>query len=150
MNLIRKPAAVAVAALALAALPTAAAQAHDGAHPFKNCSEAYAAGYKDIPSTDEHYGKHLDRDNDGTGCDNPPAGFVPAGDKDGGDDAAGAGSSKDSGQDGDQAAGAQGTDLAETGGNDNTPYIAAAGGAVVLAGGGLLLAARRRRSNGAG
>lgn len=34
MNLIRKPAAVAVAALALAALPTAAAQAHDGAHPF--------------------------------------------------------------------------------------------------------------------
>ncbi|MFE0185626.1 excalibur calcium-binding domain-containing protein [Streptomyces olivaceus] len=147
MNLIRKPAAVAVAALALAALPTAAAQAHDGA--FDNCSEAYAAGHSNIPKGSEHYGKHLDRDNDGVGCDNPPAGFVPAGDKGGNDEEAGQGSAGDK-SGGDQAAGAQGTDLAETGGNDNTPYIAAAGGAVVLAGGGLLLAARRRRSNGAG
>ncbi|MCU8589162.1 excalibur calcium-binding domain-containing protein [Streptomyces sp. A13(2022)] len=149
MNLIRKPAAVAVAALALAALPTAAAQAHDGAHPFKNCSEAYAAGYSNIKEGTEHYGDHLDRDRDGLGCDNPPADFVPAGDKGGSDKEAGQGSAGDK-SGGDQAAGAQGTDLAETGGNDNTPYIAAAGGAVVLAGGGLLLAARRRRSNGAG
>ncbi|MBU6532980.1 excalibur calcium-binding domain-containing protein [Streptomyces mayonensis] len=155
MIFLRKPAAVAVAALALAALPATAAQAHDG--PFKNCSEAYAAGHSNIPEGSEHYGKHLDRDHDGVGCDQPPAGFVPAGDKDGGDDAAGTGGDKEAGQGsasgkngGEQAAGDQGTDLAETGGSDTTPYIAAAGGAVVLAGGGLLLAARRRRGNGAG
>ncbi|MEU9635593.1 excalibur calcium-binding domain-containing protein [Streptomyces tendae] len=151
MKLLRKPAAVTVAALALAALPAAAAQAHDGAHPFKNCTEAYDAGYSNIPKGDEHYGEHLDRDKDGVGCDKPPAGFVPASDKDT-DDAAGADSGKDSGSGqggGDEAAGQQGTDLAETGGDDSTPYLAAGGGIVVLAGGGLLLAARRRRGDGA-
>ncbi|MFE9703578.1 LAETG motif-containing sortase-dependent surface protein [Streptomyces sp. NPDC005930] len=151
MKLLRKPAAVTVAALALAALP-AAAQAHDGAHPFKNCTEAYDAGYSDIPESDEHYGEHLDRDRDGVGCDKPPAGFVPASDRDTGD-AAGAGSGKDSGsaKGGGDAGGQRdkGTDLAETGGGDSTPYIAAGGGIVVLAGGGLLLAARRRRDDGA-
>ncbi|MFI1754611.1 LAETG motif-containing sortase-dependent surface protein [Streptomyces sp. NPDC020571] len=150
MKLLRKPAAVTVAALALAALP-AAAQAHDGAHPFKNCTEAYDAGYSNIKKGDEHYGEHLDRDKDGVGCDKPPAGFVPADDKDT-DDAAGSGSGKDSGSEeggGDEAAGQQGTDLAETGGDDSTPYLAAGGGIVVLAGGGLLLAARRRRGDGA-
>lgn len=154
MNLLRKPVAVAVAALALAALPTAA-QAHEGTHPFKNCTEAYDAGYSNIKEGDEHYGAHLDRDKDGVGCDQPPADFVPAGAKDT-DDGAGSG---DTGKDensgngdagGEEAAGQQGTDLAETGGDDTTPYIAAGGAAVVLAGGGLLLAARRRRSNGAG
>ncbi|MFG2677574.1 LAETG motif-containing sortase-dependent surface protein [Streptomyces sp. NPDC048392] len=152
MNLLRKPAAVAVAALALAALPAAAAQAHDGAHPFENCTEAYDAGYSDIPKGDEHYGAHLDRDKDGVGCDNPPAGFVPAGDEDT-DDAAGSGSGKGSGSEaggGDEAAGRQGPDLAETGGDDDTPYIAAGGAVVVLAGGGLMLVTRRRRSDGAG
>ncbi|WP_399884748.1 LAETG motif-containing sortase-dependent surface protein [Streptomyces sp. BBFR51] len=151
MNLLRKPAAVAVAALALAALPTAAAQAHDGAHPFKNCTAAYDAGYSNIPKGDQHYGAHLDRDNDGVGCDKPPAGFVPASDKDT-DDGADAGSGKDSGSEtsgGAEAAGQQGTDLAETGGDDNTPYIAAGGAVVVLAGGAVLLATRRRRSDGA-
>ncbi|WP_411098190.1 LAETG motif-containing sortase-dependent surface protein [Streptomyces sp. x-45] len=146
MKLLRKPAAVTVAALALAALPAAAAQAHDGAHPFKNCTEAYDAGYSNIKEGDEHYGEHLDRDKDGVGCDKPPSGFVPADDK-GTDDAAGSASGEDSGS-GDQAAGQQGTDLAETGGDDNTPYLAAGGGIVVLAGGGLLLAARRRRGDG--
>ncbi|MEU9215452.1 excalibur calcium-binding domain-containing protein [Streptomyces sp. NPDC048376] len=150
MKLLRKPAAVTVAALALAALP-AAAQAHDGAHPFKNCTEAYDAGYSNIKEGDEHYGEHLDRDKDGVGCDKPPSGFVPADEKDaddkGTDDAAGSASGEDSGS-GDQAAGQQGTDLAETGGDDNTPYLAAGGGIVVLAGGGLLLAARRRRGDG--
>ncbi|MGW7281912.1 LAETG motif-containing sortase-dependent surface protein [Streptomyces sp. NPDC054844] len=154
MNLLRKPVAVAVAALALAALPTAA-QAHEGTHPFENCTEAYDAGYSDIKEGDKHYGAHLDRDKDGVGCDQPPAGFVPAGDKDT-DDGAGSG---DSGKDensgngdagAEEAAGQQGTDLAETGGDDTTPYLAAGGAAVVLAGGGLLLAARRRRSDGAG
>ncbi|MGW4545937.1 LAETG motif-containing sortase-dependent surface protein [Streptomyces violaceorubidus] len=149
MKLLRKPAAVTVAALALAALP-AAAQAHDGAHPFKNCTEAYDAGYSNIPKGDEHYGEHLDRDKDGVGCDKPPAGFVPADDKNT-DDAAGAGGGEDSGSEqggGDEAAGQQGTDLAETGGDDSTPYLAAGGGLVVLAGGALMLAARRRRGDG--
>jgi LPXTG-motif cell wall-anchored protein len=150
MNLLRKPAAVAFAALALAALPTAA-QAHEGTHPFENCTEAYDAGYSNIEKGDEHYGEHLDRDDDGVGCDKPPAGFVPAGDKDTDD---GAGSGKDdtsgNGEAGAEEAAGQGTDLAETGGDDTTPYIAAGGAAVVLAGGGLLLAARRRRSDGAG
>ncbi|WP_411575739.1 excalibur calcium-binding domain-containing protein [Streptomyces mutabilis] len=155
MKLLRKPAAVALAAVALAALP-AAAQAHDGNHPFENCTEAYDAGYSNIKEGDEHYGDHLDRDKDGVGCDKPPAGFVPADDKDSGDkdsdDAAGSGDSgnaENSGG-GEEAVGQQGTDLAETGGDDTTPYIAAGGAAVVLAGGGLLLAARRRRGNGAG
>ncbi|MFG3245461.1 excalibur calcium-binding domain-containing protein [Streptomyces sp. NPDC048187] len=151
MKLLRKPAAVTVAALALAALP-AAAQAHDGAHPFKNCTEAYDAGYSNIKKGDKHYGEHLDRDRDGVGCDKPPAGFVPASDQDTGD-AAGAGSGKDSGsaKGGGDADGRQGkdTDLAETGGGDSTPYIAAGGGVVVLAGGGLLLLAARRRGDGA-
>ncbi|MFJ5918110.1 LAETG motif-containing sortase-dependent surface protein [Streptomyces ardesiacus] len=155
MKLLRKPAAATVAALALAALPAAAAQAHDGTHPFKNCTEAYDAGYSNIPEGDEHYGAHLDRDKDGVGCDKPPAGFVPVGDRDT-DDATGAGSGKDSGagqsggeeSGGTEAAGQQGTDLAETGGDDNTPYIAAGGAVVVLAGGGLMLAARRRRGDG--
>ncbi|WP_225636888.1 excalibur calcium-binding domain-containing protein [Streptomyces solaniscabiei] len=151
MNLLRKPAAVAVAALALAALP-AVAEAHDGTHPFKNCTEAYDAGYSDIEKGDEHYGAHLDRDKDGVGCDKPPADFVPADDKgtDAGKDTGadtGAGKADDRAGD-DQAAGKQGTDLAETGGDDNTPYLAAGGAAVVLAGGGLLLAARRRRDAG--
>ncbi|AXL88509.1 hypothetical protein C4J65_09330 [Streptomyces sp. CB09001] len=155
MKLLRKPAAVTVAALALAALPAAAAQAHDGTHPFKNCSEAYENGHSNIPKGDEHYGKHLDRDQDGVGCDKPPAGFVPADDKDTGaedTDDAGAGSGTDSGSEeggGAEAAGQQGTDLAETGGDDSTPYLAAGGAVVVLAGGGLLLAARRCRSDGA-
>ncbi|NEB12230.1 excalibur calcium-binding domain-containing protein, partial [Streptomyces coelicoflavus] len=154
MKLLRKPAAVTVAALALAALPAAAAQAHDGTHPFKNCTEAYDAGYSNIQKGDEHYAERLDRDKDGVGCDKPPAGFVPASDKDTGagdtgaedsDDAAGTGSGADSGSKesgGDEAAGQQGTDLAETGGDDSTPYIAAGGAAVVLVGGGLMLAVR--------
>ncbi|MFE5599596.1 LAETG motif-containing sortase-dependent surface protein [Streptomyces coelicoflavus] len=155
MKLLRKPAAVTVAALALAALPAAAAQAHDGTHPFKNCTEAYDAGYSNIEKGDEHYAERLDRDKDGLGCDKPPAGFVPASDEDTGaedsDDAAGTGSGADSGSkesDGDEAAGQQGTDLAETGGDDSTPYIAAGGAVVVLVGGGLMLAVRRRRGDG--
>ncbi|MFC8866302.1 LAETG motif-containing sortase-dependent surface protein [Streptomyces sp. NPDC057148] len=148
MKLLRKPAAVAVAAVALAALPTLA-EAHEGTHPFKNCTEAYDAGYSNIPKGDEHYADRLDRDQDGVGCDKPPAGFVPADDKDDDKGSGDSGSKDDSGS-GEQAAGEQGADLAETGGDDTTPYIAAGGAAVVLAGGGLLLASRRRRSNGAG
>ncbi|MFH8694897.1 MULTISPECIES: excalibur calcium-binding domain-containing protein [Streptomyces] len=135
MNLLRKPGAIVVAALALAALPSTAA-AHDGAHPFENCAEAYANGYSDIPASDEHYGSHLDRDGDGLGCDNPPADFVPVGE-----------GPAEEGTASDETAGEEqnGTDLAATGGDDTTPYLAA-GGAALLAGGGVLLALRRRAS----
>ncbi|MFE7812412.1 LAETG motif-containing sortase-dependent surface protein [Streptomyces sp. NPDC057433] len=137
MNPSCKSAAVTVAALALATLPVTTAAAHEGV--FKNCPEAYAAGYANIPASSEHYGKHLDRDGDGIGCDNPPAGFVPAADEDEdtGTEAGAQNTGSDTGT---------GTDLAETGGSSATPYIAAGGAAVALAGGGVLFAARRRRS----
>jgi LPXTG-motif cell wall-anchored protein len=141
MHLFRKSAAATVAALALAALP-ATAEAHDGTHPFENCTEAYENGYSNIAEGDEHYGDHLDRDADGVGCDNPPAGFVPAEDE---DDSAGSVEDTESEAPGQQ--GDTGTDLAATGGDDTTPYLAAGGTAVLLAGGGLLLAARRRRTS---
>ncbi|MFC9956673.1 LAETG motif-containing sortase-dependent surface protein [Streptomyces nigra] len=137
MNPLRTPGAL-VAALALAALPATAA-AHDGNHPFENCSEAYASGYADIPEGDRHYGSHLDRDGDGIGCDSPPAGFVPADDKDDKESDAGTEGADDTGQ--------SGTDLAETGGSDSTPYIAAGGLVAVLAGGTVMLAVQRRRAN---
>ncbi|MFE5815366.1 LAETG motif-containing sortase-dependent surface protein [Streptomyces sp. NPDC056479] len=135
MNLLRKPGAIVVVALALAALPSTAA-AHDGDHPFKNCTEAYANGYSDIPANDEHYGAHLDRDDDGIGCDNPPADFVPAEDT--------SGEAETGSETGAEAE--NGTDLAETGGDDSTPYLAAGGAAALLAGGGVLLAVHRRRA----
>ncbi|MGC9538452.1 LAETG motif-containing sortase-dependent surface protein [Streptomyces sp. UG1] len=145
MKLLRKPGAVAVAALALAALPSVAA-AHDGNHPFENCTEAYTNGYSNIPKGDEHYGSHLDRDKDGIGCDKPPADFVPADDEEAGSSAGddtsdepGAGNSTENGAE-------NGTDLAATGGDSSTPYLAAGGAAALLAGGGVLLAVRRRRS----
>ncbi|MGY3201553.1 LAETG motif-containing sortase-dependent surface protein [Streptomyces sp. TE5632] len=145
MNLSYKSAAVTVAALALATLPLTTAAAHEGSHPFKNCTEAYDAGYQNIQRGDEHYGKHLDRDNDGVGCDDAPADFVPVGDGDSGSDDGATGTGSDSGEKGTTEKGG-GTDLAETGGNSATPYIAAGGATVVLAGGAVLLASRRRRS----
>ncbi|MFD6326470.1 LAETG motif-containing sortase-dependent surface protein [Streptomyces sp. NPDC058442] len=148
MNLSCKSAAVTVAALALAALPLTTATAHEGSHPFKNCTEAYNAGYQNIQRGDEHYGKHLDRDGDGVGCDQAPAGFVPVGDKDTATDSGSDAGAGDTGADSDDKGTAEkdgGTDLAETGGNSATPYLAAGGAAVALAGGGVLFAARRRR-----
>ncbi|GCB49588.1 excalibur calcium-binding domain-containing protein [Streptomyces sp. NL15-2K] len=141
MHLFRNSAAAAVAALALAALP-ATAEAHDGNHPFENCTEAYENGYSNIAEGDEHYGDHLDRDGDGIGCDNPPAGFVPAEDE-AEDDSAGSGEATET----KTPEGQDNTDLAATGGDNTTPYLAAGGTAVLLAGGGLLLAARRRRTS---
>ncbi|NNN35087.1 excalibur calcium-binding domain-containing protein [Streptomyces sp. S3(2020)] len=128
MNLLRKPGAIAVAALALAVLPSAA-EAHDGDHPFANCTEAYENGYANIPEGDEHYGTHLDRDGDGIGCDSPPADFTPAKDQEA------------------DAAAPKDTDLAETGGDDTTPYFAAAGMSVMLAGAGVLVVVNRRRAD---
>ncbi|GAA2524063.1 MULTISPECIES: excalibur calcium-binding domain-containing protein [Streptomyces] len=142
MNPLRTSAA-ALAALALAALP-ATAVAHDGDHPFKNCTEAYENGYADIPEGDDHYGEHLDRDGDGVGCDRPPADFVPHD-----DEGSGGGTDEDTDEEtGSTSDGSgSGTDLAETGGSDATPYLAAGGAAVLLAGGGVLFAARRRRES---
>ncbi|MFE7892266.1 LAETG motif-containing sortase-dependent surface protein [Streptomyces sp. NPDC057412] len=173
MNPLRTPGAL-VAALALAALP-ATAVAHDGNHPFTNCAEAYASGYSDIPRGDRHYGSHLDRDGDGLGCDSPPAGFVPADDKKSDDNKSDDNKSDDNKSDDNKSddnksddnqsddnksedtqtgvgaaaddGGRDGTDLAETGGSDSTPYIAAGGLVAVLAGGTVMLAVQRRRTN---
>ena len=133
MKLLRKPAAVAVAALALTALSATTAQAHDGNHPFKNCTEAYENGYDNIARGDEHYDDDLDRDQDGIGCDQPPSDFVPAEDQ--------ATDSENTASD----TGQKDTDLAETGGSGATAYIAGGGAAVLLAGGGVLFTVRRRR-----
>jgi len=133
VKLLRKPAAVAVAALALTALSATTAQAHDGNHPFKNCTEAYENGYDNIARGDEHYDDDLDRDQDGIGCDQPPSDFVPAEDQ--------ATDSENTASD----TGQKDTDLAETGGSGATAYIAGGGAAVLLAGGGVLFTVRRRR-----
>ncbi|MFC8423203.1 LAETG motif-containing sortase-dependent surface protein [Streptomyces sp. NPDC057236] len=141
MHPFRTSAAAVLAALALAAVP-ATAEAHDGDHPFKNCTEAYKNGYESIPEGDDHYGKHLDRDDDGIGCDQPPADFKPHED---GVEAEEGTEAENTGSDGEEQGG--GTDLAETGGGNATPYIAAGGAAVVLLGGGVMIAARRRRDD---
>lgn len=137
MKLLRKPAAVAVAALALTALSATTAQAHDGNHPFKNCTEAYENGYSNIARGDEHYDNDLDRDQDGIGCDQPPSDFVPAEDQ-GKDDESTENTASDTGKN---------TDLAETGGSGATAYIAGGGAAVLLAGGGVLFTVRRRANS---
>lgn len=142
VNLLRKTAAVTVTAAVLATLPTVAA-AHEGSHPFENCTAAYEAGYESIPEGDEHYGTHLDRDEDGIGCDQPPSDFVPA-DTDTGSEDSGADDAANEAS-GDEASGQENTELAETGGDDTTPYLAAGGAAVLLAGAGVLVTLRRRR-----
>ena len=37
--------------------------------PFRNCDEARAAGAAPVKRGDPGYGPHLDRDNDGVGCE---------------------------------------------------------------------------------
>jgi hypothetical protein len=44
---------------------------------FDNCTQAYNAGYANLPQGSPHYAKKLDRDGDGVACDNPPPGFTP-------------------------------------------------------------------------
>jgi hypothetical protein len=51
------------------ALGPAAAVLADGGYTFRNCSEARAAGYTNIRRGTYGYGPHLDRDNDGIGCE---------------------------------------------------------------------------------
>ncbi|MDN4519600.1 excalibur calcium-binding domain-containing protein [Mycolicibacterium austroafricanum] len=60
---------VASAAGAIALGAAAPVGAQPGSTPFVNCSAARAAGYEDIPSSSQYYGPHLDRDNDGIGCE---------------------------------------------------------------------------------
>jgi hypothetical protein len=43
----------------------------------KNCEQAAKAGFHDIPSTDPHYTKRLDEDNDGIACETAPDTVVP-------------------------------------------------------------------------
>lgn len=57
----------AIGAIALGGAVTANAQ--PGSTPFPNCTAARAAGYEDIPSSSPYYGPHLDRDQDGIGCE---------------------------------------------------------------------------------
>ncbi|WP_405520807.1 hypothetical protein [Streptomyces canus] len=47
---LREPGALVVAAPALAVLP-GTASAHDGDHPFENCTAAYTAGQANIQSS---------------------------------------------------------------------------------------------------
>lgn len=37
--------------------------------PFRNCTEARAAGYEDIPASSPLYGEHMDGDHDGLACE---------------------------------------------------------------------------------
>jgi hypothetical protein len=53
-----------VVAIAVGLAPTASAQT-----PFKNCTQAKASGYCDIPSSSPYYGPWLDRDQDGLACE---------------------------------------------------------------------------------
>ena len=52
---------------ALSATPATAATL-----PFPNCAAAAAVGVYHIPASSPAYGAHLDRDNDGVGCDSDP------------------------------------------------------------------------------
>lgn len=67
----RKPAATAAAASSAPATPAPGkAAAKRGAAVFyRNCSEARAAGAAPVRRGDPGYGSHLDRDNDGSGCE---------------------------------------------------------------------------------
>lgn len=123
-----KPACAVVAAVALAVIPSSTAQAHGDKTTFDNCTDAYEHGHSNILEGSEHYADKLDRDQDGKGCDTPPADFV---------EYAGAEDEK-SNDEGEK-------ELAETGGDDTTGYIAAGGGALLLAGAGTVLIARKRR-----
>ena len=53
---------------ALLGIPAVAVLA-DAGHTFRNCTEARAAGYSDIRRGTYGYGPHLDRDDDGIGCE---------------------------------------------------------------------------------
>lgn len=49
--------------------PGAGPDGADGGRPFRNCSEARAAGRAPIRRGEPGFGSHLDRDGDGIGCE---------------------------------------------------------------------------------
>lgn len=66
----RKPAASAPAAtLAPAQRPPGKAMTTSGESVFRNCSQVRAAGAAPVRRGDPGHGSHLDRDNDGIGCE---------------------------------------------------------------------------------
>lgn len=54
---------------ALAASPRALNLAPGSGRGFRNCAEARAAGAAPVRRGDAGYGRHLDRDGDGVGCE---------------------------------------------------------------------------------
>ncbi|MGX9790065.1 excalibur calcium-binding domain-containing protein [Mycobacterium sp. MMS18-G62] len=62
--------AIAAASVAAAA-SIALAPAANAACPYRNCSEAFADGVCNIPSSDPCYWKGGDRDHDGIACECP-------------------------------------------------------------------------------
>ena len=109
---------------------------------FKNCTEAYDAGFSNIPEGDSHYAPRLDKDDDGWGCD----ARVLAND---GKAKTGVYASADeptptSSVTGPAEPSEPARDLAETGGSQATPYVIATA-ALLLAGGGYLALHRRRQ-----
>ncbi len=141
MKPVRALSVCAVSACALAALsiviPSAAPAAY-ASSPFSSCTEAYAAGYANIPASHPYYAKALDRDSDGIACDKPPADFTPAPAptaKPSATRVPAPGTSMPSAED----------DLAETGGTDPVPWVL---GAVFLASlGATVLGLCRQRRN---
>ena len=49
--------------------PLSSAGSAEGKTVFRNCAEARAAGAAPVFASDPRYGKHLDRDGDGIGCE---------------------------------------------------------------------------------
>jgi hypothetical protein len=47
----------------------ASGRSSPGSRAFRNCAEARAAGAAPVKRGDPGYGPHLDRDNDGVGCE---------------------------------------------------------------------------------
>lgn len=101
---------------------------------FDNCTEAYEAGFSNIPRTHPSYAPKLDRDNDGVGCDNPPAGFQPRKEAEGSADGTQTGTKVETG-------GGTGDQLPKTGPAAELALI----GALVLLLGVLAVVLRRRR-----
>lgn len=133
---IKTIAASAALTIASALMITTPAAATDG--PFKNCTEAREAGHSNIPQGSEYYASKLDRDGDGYGCDKHGTLANDGKEK--------TGVYAESDEPEVETTETSDTDLAETGGDSNTPYIAAAGGVLLLGGAGAVLISRRRKS----
>ena len=54
---------------ALSSDSPAPSETHSVAQPFRSCAMARAAGAAPVRRGDPGYGSHLDRDNDGVGCE---------------------------------------------------------------------------------